>query len=305
MTDPIKTRTEADAINEIIRDSQNRVVPDDKVGAALSTGIIVFQDKSILNLETLQRSPKRKRARVKVYDVASFIHYVKDHKIDGQTAVFVNTSPTSANFCAIIDYHGTGDMGPAWGEHVCELELRTTHEWQVWTGSNNKLIGQEAFSEFLLDNRRDIVRPDAGILLDVARLLCAKKSVDFKSGINLKNGANHLEFVETIETRGISNRVEDAMDIPDTFMIGIIPFSGGAHEMIEAQLRFRIIDRKLSFVYVLLQPHKIVEAAIDAARAKVEAELEFVYYGGAAITPPPSLGVYYGGPAITPPPSLR
>jgi uncharacterized protein YfdQ (DUF2303 family) len=125
--------------------------------------------------------------------------------------------------------------------------------------------------------------------MDVARLLVAKKSVDFKSGVNLKTGANHFEFVETIETRGIANRVDDAMDVPDSFVLGIVPFVGGDGVELEAQLRFRINDKKLTFTYVMLQPHKLIEAAVQAARARVEAELGFVYYGGASITPPPAL----------------
>ena len=79
------------------------------------------------------------------------------------------------------------------------------------------------------------------------------------------------------------------MDVPDTFVLGIVPFVGGDGVEIEAQLRFRITDRKLTFTYVLLQPHKHVEAAVNAARARVEAELGFVYYGGGSITPPPAL----------------
>lgn len=295
MPDPIQTvRSDAEAIHQIVKDSVSRTIPNYELQNALVTGVLAFQDKTVINLESLQPNPKRKRARVTVYDTASFIAYVLAHRITNVTAIFVNTGPSGATFTAILDYHHQNQVNivlePAnWGEHVCILELRTTPEWQTWFGNNNKPIGQEAFAEFILDNRRDIVRPDAGILMDVARLLVAKKSVDFKSGINLKTGANHLEFVETIEARGVASRVEDAMDVPDTFVLGIVPFIGGDGVEIEAQLRFRIHDRKLSFVYVMLQPHKIIEAAVQAARARVEAELGFVYYGGASITPPPAL----------------
>ena len=291
MSDPIKTRTEADAIHEIIRDSLNRMVSSYDISTGLQSGILVFQDKGIINLESFKSSPKRKRALVTTYDTASFINYVLAHRVESQTAIFLKRTQTGATFHAIIDYHPAGSLhtDAAWGEHNCQLVLETTPEWQRWTGSNSQAFGQEAFAEFLLDNRRDIIRPDAGILLDVARMLVAEKSVEFKSGVNLKNGANHLEFVENVEVRGVANRIEDAMDIPDTFVLGLVPFVGGDGVEIEAQLRFRISDRRLTFTYVLLQPHKVIEAAVQAARARVEAELGFVFYGSATISPPPAV----------------
>jgi hypothetical protein len=125
MPDPIQTRTEADAINDILKGSLSRTIPYNEFLQAVHAGFIAFQDKTILNLETLMGQPVRKRASVTTYDVASFIAYVLAHRKSRQTAVFLNLTSAGATFTAIIDYHPAGDnhKDAAWGDHTCQLVL--------------------------------------------------------------------------------------------------------------------------------------------------------------------------------------
>lgn len=248
-------------------------------------GLAVFPDGRVRNLdfEGLRDHPKRKRGLVCLSETSSFIEYVNAHSTPDETHIFGVASEAGGEFKAVIDFHGRGDADPNWGEHVCVLKLATTPEWQRWTARNGQQLTQEAFAEFLEDNMQDIVNPDAGTLLDVAQLLTGKKSVTFRSGKNLKNGAIALEYSETIESTG--GRSNGDMQVPDKFTLMISPFIGVDPVALDARLRYRISDSgKLSFSFILNRPHKIVEAAFNTAREAIKKGTDlFVHLGTPSI----------------------
>jgi uncharacterized protein YfdQ (DUF2303 family) len=268
---------------------------------------LVTKDGTIIPLRVSERyleAPRRKRARVDVHDTASFINYVNRHKLDGRTTIFGNATELGGSFRAILDYHQeerrveadktkSGQTDPSstpgavamFGDHEISLKLETTPEWRRWVGNDRKLLTQEAFAEFIQENMSDIVKPDAGIIIDMAQLLIAKKSVAFRSGKNLKNGAINLEYSETIEVQGTANQRSDQMEVPDSFTLGIVPFLGANGIEIGARLRFRIgDDRKLYFQYVLDRTYKVIETAFSVARRDIETETGlFVLLGNGEI----------------------
>lgn len=145
---------------------------------------------------------------------------------------------------------------------------------------------QEAFAEFLEDNLTDIVKPEAADLLEMAQLLTGTKGVTFKSGKNLKTGAIDFAYTEAIDAGG---RRDGDMKVPDHFVIGLCPFVGSAGVEVKARLRFRISDSgKLSFLYLLEQPHKIVERAFAAIRSDIEGATELPVHMGAGTVANPS-----------------
>jgi uncharacterized protein YfdQ (DUF2303 family) len=238
-------------------------------------GVVVMPNGQKINLEDerLDSSPKRKRASVSLIETLSFVAYVNAHKLPGVTHLFGIASESGGEFEAIIDYHGTQDGGsPAtigWGDHNATLTLATTPEWRRWIAMNEKLMPQETFAEFIENNMTDIVKPDAGILIDTAQMLQGTKSVTFKAGKNLKNGAITLNYSEVINTTGGTR--DDAMQVPDRFTLGIHPFVGAEAIEVEARLRFRIgNDGKVTFAYVLERPFKVIEAAFILAREVIE-----------------------------------
>jgi len=254
---------------------------------------LVFPDKTIKNLEFLAPTPTRKRARVMLHEAASFIGYVLRFREAGRTLIFGNASEVGGSFNAIIDYHGSTDGapdGPAWGEHVATLTLATTPEWQRWLGNNNKLLSQEQFAEFIEDNQLDIIRPNAGDVLDMAQLLIGKRAATFKSGKSLRTGALQIEYSETIEATNA--RTSDAMQIPEFLTLQLCPFVGSAGVEITARLRFRISDSgKLAFQYILNRPFKIIEDAFNATRAEISGQTGLdVYLGSGAVLPASAIG---------------
>lgn len=275
--------TEAGTVAALVRASNTPLVNVEP------SGLVVFPNGSIKKLynETLDDFPARKRAKVDLQDTYSFVNYVNAHLTDKVTHIFGQASETGGHFRAIVDYHAEGNAGsPRWGEHVCNLDLVATPEWLRWIQKNQTPMTQEAFAEFLEDNLFDIVQPDAAALIDIVQLLTGKKSVNFKSGKNLKNGAITFEYSEAIETTG--GRTNGDMQIPDRFTLGICPFVGADGVNVEARLRFRISDAgKLTFFYILNRPFNVIALAFQAARHEIESKTGLkVYLGTAQITNP-------------------
>lgn len=249
----------------------------------------------IVPLEKYQPAPSRKRASVGVSETASFIDYVNRHKQPGQTHLFGQANENGGSVTAIIDYHGinwnaessalTG-AGPAWGEHQATLTLVPSPEWVRWVQKNGHYTTQEQFAEFIEDNLTDIIQPDAATILEMAQGLQGKKTVQFKSGKNLKDGTIKLEYVETIDVTGTASRRDDAMQVPNKFTLYLVPFVGALGVSIEARLRFRIGQNgALTFAYILDRPYKVIETAFQLARTEIEEKTAIKVVLGSAVIP--------------------
>lgn len=286
------TATEAAAIIAVAREAEKNKTPL-VTTLANDLQIIISPSGSITSLERFADHPRRKRAVVTLYEIASFIAYVNRHKIAGHTHLFGAANEAGGSFTAIIDYHGDEsdpDSPAQWGEHRVVGELVTTPEWKRWIANNGKILSQEAFAEYIEDNLLDIKTPDAADILEIAQGLQGRKTVTFKSGKNLRDGSIKFEYSEDVLVNGSASRRDDSFKVPEKFVLSIVPFIGGNGVEIEARLRFRIGDGgKLSFAYILNRPFKVVEAAFEAARGDIEREIaQPVMLGSASLTAPAS-----------------
>lgn len=284
--DPTKENTEAATVAALTR--QALALQFSELKNPDRSSVLVFPDKSIRSLEALASTPKRKRANVSIGEAKSFIDYVRAHTIAGSTCLFGASNELGGSFTAILDYHNANkdgtELDARWCEHRACFTLVTTTEWKRWVESNGRPMPQETFSEFIEDNLTDIIKPDAAELLETAQLLTGKKGATFRSGKNLKNGTIDFQYTEQIEVGG--GRRDDALQVPDRFTLGIVPFVGANGVEITARLRFRISDSgKLSFTYLLDRPHKIVEEAFNVTRADIEQALGLPVILGSAETP--------------------
>ncbi len=254
-------------------------------------GVAVFPNGTVVSLENelLDAKPKRQRAKVNLYEVNSFIDYVKRFKIVATSVIFGKATETGGSMCAIIDYHDAGDAAKAnWGEHQCDLTLASTPEWIRWITKNNVSMTQGQFAEFIEDNLQDIINPDGAALLDMVQFMEGTKSVKFKSGKNLRDGAIKFEYSEEItETAGA--RRDGDMTLPGRMTVRLRPFFGQTGVDIGARLRFNIGDNGgVTFRYVLDRPFNVIEQAFNALTAQVESETGIlVMLGHGAVTPPP------------------
>lgn len=282
---PQAPEAEAAAIARIVHQSVDRTVSQSKVDEALNgSGILVFQDKNVLDLREYLPLPVRKAASVRLVECASFVEYVNAHKIEGQTHIFGQIDTNGGRFTATIDYHHIGATGVAARRaHTASLALEFTPQWKTWVGKNRLEMGPEEFSEFIRDNAVDIVSPDAGTLADMCLNLEANKSVSYRSVRNLKTGGIKLEYDENVEMRGgPANVARNSMDVPDSFTLGIVPFVGAHGVSQECKLRFRLRGSDLKFFFVLDAPHKNIEYVTQYARNEIEEKTGLKVYLGSA-----------------------
>ncbi len=266
-------RNEADAIIAVAREAEiNRAPQITKLDGGLE--VLVHRDGRLESLERHATRPRRKRALVSLYEVASFIDYVNRHKEEKFTHIFGTATEKAAGFRAVMDFHGDTTAAPGlarFAEHIVEVRLMMTPEWLRWLENDKKLLTQEQFAEFIEENILDIVEPDGAELLEIAQGLQGRKDVSFKSGKNLRDGSIAFEYSEQVFVNGSANRRDDTFKVPAAIKLALVPFVGANGVEIEARLRFRIGDGgKLSFAYVLNRPFKVIESAFLLARSEIE-----------------------------------
>jgi uncharacterized protein YfdQ (DUF2303 family) len=247
--------------------------------------VVIPVDTRIESLDHLLPNPVRQRALVDLGEMDSFVLYLKTFS-GATTRIFasIDVVRATALFTAILDYHEGKDGKAGWGEHRVNFRAAQTPEWMTWAGHNKKPMSQTAFAEFIEENIEEIVSPPGAQMLEIAKTLEAKTSVDFKSGIRLENGDHHLKYIS--ETTGRAGGNGD-IEIPSLFTVGLPPFQGGPAYKIGVRLRYRITEGHLSLWYELIASHKVVEAATREMVDVIKAETDQDAFVGAA----PSLSV--------------
>lgn len=225
---------------------------------------IVPDGFQVKTLEHTMEEPPRIKASPKFESVDSFCTYIK--RFGGtETQLFANRGANLIR--AILDYHAPDH--PSWATHTATLQLRVSDRWQIWKSKNNQRLSQVEFAEFLEDNLPDIVEPDGAVLQSVAEHLEAKKTVLFKSGLNLTNGAVQFSYQEAVEEKG-----KGQITVPTRFILGLPPYEHSPLTRIDVRLRYRIQDEKLYFIYLMDRPQDIVRAAFDGVVETVEANTQ-------------------------------
>lgn len=234
--------------------------------------VVVPEGATIESLERFLDEPARKTGNVEMRDTKSFIQYVNEEKELG-TRIYANYQ--KPHFTGVINDHMKD--APGWKDHRVIYRCPQSIEWQTWNRSNKSTVTQEAFAQFIEDNLPDIAQPPAAEMLEISRTLEAKKKVNFASGIRLSNGQNELTYEESISgTAGKGKFV-----VPEMFVIGIPVLEGGERYAVEARLRYRIGESgKLTMWYELVRPHKILEDAVKAVCAEIEAATELTIFNG-------------------------
>lgn len=232
--------------------------------------ILVPQGCGVIDLEQFLGVPNRIRQSVILNDVPSFVAYVSKFKMDCTLLVCDMDKKTVR---AYLDYHSQ-DMA-SWNTHQATLQVQTSPEWKVWTSMDRRSFTQVQFAEFLEDNLIDVVEPDGAVLLEASMHLEAKKTVKFISGANLANGAAQLVYEESIEGKGKGNIV-----VPTRLKLGIPVFMGSDPVHVEARLRYRITEEKLTFIYILDRPADVLEIAFKDVVRQIANSVEITPLSG-------------------------
>ncbi|MES2787650.1 MAG: DUF2303 family protein [Pseudomonadota bacterium] len=226
--------------------------------------------------------PRRKTARVRLLDTDSFSDYVTRHGSEGGTTVWCQADYKGGqvNFCAILNDHGTVMDAAQWRDHRAVYQPVFSEEWARWTGSNKKPFSQAEFAAFIEDNLKDITSapgtdsPTGAQMLEMAISFEANQDMKFKSAIRLQNGGVQMSFSQDDDAQTIQK-----MQCFDRFAIGLPVFWNGDGYLIEARLRYRVRDGKLSFWFELIRQDKTLEAAtkttIESIRSKTKVPFFF------------------------------
>jgi uncharacterized protein YfdQ (DUF2303 family) len=217
---------------------------------------VVPAEYKIESLEHTLSAPTRKRGDIVLCDAKSFIAYFNKHKSTANgkaSAIYGRTNPPA--FLALMDDHGEE---PGWREHKVTYRCPLSVEWQTWVSKNAAPMSQAQFAEFIESNLPDIVTPPGSDMLEISRNLEAKKKVSFASGIRLSNGQTELTYEEEIQGTAAKGK----LSIPEIFALGIPVLENGERYKVEARLRYRINEGRLSMWYDLIRPHKVLEDAV-------------------------------------------
>jgi uncharacterized protein YfdQ (DUF2303 family) len=210
--------------------------------------------------------PPRKAGTTTVRDARSWTAYFNKHS---NQASEVYSDSERLTVTAVLNAHSAKE--PSWGDHRLLLQLRTTDAWKQWTQNDGQLLDQEAFAEFLEDHLAELLEPSSADMLEIAQSLQANTKVDFQSGIRLGNGQRQFQFVETTTTKAGQ---KGQLTVPETFVIGLIPFEGSEGYRLTARLRYRITDRGLRMGYRLERPADVLRTAFGDVVNAIDGDIE-------------------------------
>jgi uncharacterized protein YfdQ (DUF2303 family) len=195
----------------------------------------------------------RKIGTTTVRDAQSFLTYWDKHH-DDDSEVYADSDRLTVT--AVLDAHTPG--AARWGGHRLHLALRETTAWQQWARNDGQLLDQEAFAEFLEDHLPELLEPSAADMLEIAQSFQAAQKVDFQSATRLSSGQRQFQYVETATTKAGQ---KGQLTVPETFVIGLVPFEGSEGYKLTARLRYRVGQQGLRLGYKLERPDEIRKTA--------------------------------------------
>ena len=218
----------------------------------------------------LLAAPRRKIAKVKMHDAESFIDYTKRHGslTDSTIWCIADYKAGKVGFTAILNDHGEEDNQAAFRDHRATFSPEFSEEWNRWTGMNKKPFNQAAFAEYIEENLKDIASvegsPTGSQMLEMALAFEANQDMKFKSAIRLQSGGVQMAFTQDDDAGTLAK-----MSAFDRFTIGFPVFWNGDAYRIDARLRYRVREGKLTFWFELIRQDLILEAATQTLIALI------------------------------------
>ena len=211
--------------------------------------------------EKLLQQPRRKTASIETDTVESFVAYLTLHASE-QTTVWVKADYVQGkvDFLGVVNDHGAEDDDRDWRDHRVKFAPRKSEEWNRWKAKDRQQFGQAEFAVFIEDNLADITgdehTPSGADMLRMAIDFEAKQDMRFKSALRLQSGGVDMAFTSTDDAGTL-----EKMRMFDRFAIGIPVCWGADAYRVDARLRYRAKEGKVTFWYELIRADKVLEAA--------------------------------------------
>lgn len=235
----------------------------------------------IADLERFKAYPVRKRGSVNTTDVRSFVDYMTRHGSEPDSTIYaqLDAEQNKLRMVGVLNDHNKyGTAG--WMDHRATFEPEQAVEWKRWLEKDRKPMTQSDFATWLEDNLGDIAgvegMPTGSQMLTMALQFEANSDKRLRSKVNLQSGGVRFEFVddETKETR-------TSMDVFQRFTLGLPVFYGSTSKYpVEARLKYREKDGKVTFWYELIRADLVFKTAADEETSRIAAATGFLIING-------------------------
>lgn len=153
-------------------------------------------------------------------------------------------------------------------------------EWKRWVGRNKQNFSQTDFATWLEDNLSDIATvsgmPSGADILQMALAFEANAEKRLRSKINLQNGGVQFEFVEDED-----KDTRTKMQVFQRFTLGLPVFDGsGSAYPLEARLKYREREGKVTFWYELIRPDRVFKSAVTDELTRIKEATGFPVISG-------------------------
>ncbi len=231
--------------------------------------------KTDAEMEFQQERPFRKSGNITFTESESFIEYVNLHKTAETRIYAVSSTDTPLLIKAVFNENQPSEGLPGWRDFSAMFAPKKAMEWSTWTSAHKHKMNQFEFAVFIEENLKDIYRPDpengqrglpsGAEMLDMAIKFEVNSEKRFKSSVRLQSGGSNLDFVDNDDAATI-----ERMSVFDKFAIGIPVFWKSQGYVIEARLRYRSEQGKLTLWYELIRPDLTVDDAVADVLALIE-----------------------------------
>jgi uncharacterized protein YfdQ (DUF2303 family) len=223
--------------------------------------LVLPVDYKLQDTEALQKRPRRIRERLRFGTIESFVAYVQAWADPG-SVIFVDEKMRTLR--AILDYHAS-DQSPTWCDHQATFTAQISREATAWMGNNTKGLEQIQFAEFLEERIADVVEPAGADLLERALKLQFIQQAVFGSAVRLQSGEFQLQYSQENQ--------KGSVELPEKVALGLQIFHSGKAYKIDARLRYRLKEGKVTFHYKLVELEKAMEHAFDEITREISAAL--------------------------------
>ncbi len=223
--------------------------------------------------------PERKKSKVALTDVDSFIGYVNRHKQPSLSTIWVEADYEHCNMIVRCVFDDDGAGSPQWRDHVATFKPFKTQEFRTWLAHSDVKMRQKDFAVFIENNIADIVSknnsPSAADMLNMALHFESRKTFRIKSDARLEDGSYEITMMNKE-----SDDIIGKMQVFSRFNIGIPVFFNGQAYCIESRLRYRADSDGVVFWYELIRPEKVMEDAACALVTRIQEKCDLPIFFG-------------------------
>jgi hypothetical protein len=212
------------------------------------------------------RDPRDRPSQLKVVTEESFVNYylesVRGEAKRAEPLVMGSLSEMTVH--AIFDPHGINEARHS--QHTATLQLRPSNDWTRWEKISGEALSQGELADFLEEMEHTIEAPAAAQIQTAVANLEISRNGSFKLHTNRQDGSVIFNYQDENEAVG-------SVKLPEKIFFSAAPFYGSKPMTMEARLRYRIRDGRITFHLAVMQITEKREEAFEAVCASISSEI--------------------------------